>query len=226
MKLLLFDVDGILIQSGTIKFDYWNIVVNRHFNLEVFKSSIYTHGKTDREILFELIQLAGIKNPENDERFLKALADIGAVVYEAIKNEKIKTVPDVEKFIQLLMKEGVVIGLLTGNTYEKAKAKLTNCGLWKYFAVGAFGDATKIRSELVPIALSEAKEKLGIGFDKSDVYLLGDTIRDVQCAREAGVKAIAVASGKETIDQLKQERPDYLFKDFSDPIKIINSFLN
>lgn len=220
---MLFDVDGILVQSGSVKFDYWNAAVKNNFNLEVDKKSIYTHGKTDREILFELIQLAGIKDPEKDKKFPKALNDLGRFFFEAIKNEKIKTIPGVEKFIQLLMKEDAAIGLLTGNTRERAKAKLVNCGLWKYFEIGAFGDATKIRSELVPIALKEARDKLGIGFDRKDVYLVGDTVRDIQCAKEAGVNIVAVATGKETVKQLQQEKPGYLFKDFRDSAKIINS---
>ncbi|MFA5925541.1 MAG: HAD hydrolase-like protein [Parcubacteria group bacterium] len=223
MRLMLFDVDGILVQSGSVKFDYWNAAVKNNFNLEVDKKSIYTHGKTDREILFELIQLAGIKDPEKDKKFPKALNDLGRFFFEAIKNEKIKTIPGVEKFIQLLMKEDAAIGLLTGNTRERAKAKLVNCGLWKYFEIGAFGDATKIRSELVPIALKEARDKLGIGFDRKDVYLVGDTVRDIQCAKEAGVNIVAVATGKETVKQLQQEKPGYLFKDFRDSAKIINS---
>lgn len=222
-KLLLFDVDGILIQSDAIKFDYWNAIVKKHFNLEVSRESVYRHGKTDRQILFELIQFAGIKDPEKDRRFLEALNDLERIVREAMKKEKIKKVLGVEKFVQLIVKKDVKIGLLTGNTYKKAKVKLIGCGLWKYFKIGAFGDATKIRSELIPIALNDAKEKFKINFDRADVYLVGDTVRDIRCAREAGVKIIAVATGKETVDQLKREKPDHVFKDFSDPSKIIGS---
>ncbi len=223
MKLFLFDVDETLIKSDLIEFEYWNAVVNKYFDFKINKSSIYMHGKTDRRILFEIFQLAGVKKPEKDKRFLKAINDIDKIFFEVMKNKKIETIPDVEKFIKLLMKKDVIIGLLTGNAYKKAKSKLISCGLWKYFEIGAFGDTTKKRSELVSVALKKAKNKFGLNFDKKDVYLVGETVRDIRCAKEAGVNIIAVATGKETMKQLKQEKPNYLFKNFSNSDKIIAS---
>ena len=226
MKLILFDIDGILLPPGSVRLDYWDVIAKKHFGSGVDRTSIYTHGKTDREILFELIQTLGVKNPEKDKRFVEALNDIGKVVSEAIKNERIKKMPGAEEFIKILLNEkNIVIGLLTGNTYEKAKTKLINCGLWKYFNIGAFGDATKVRSGLVKLALEDAKNKLNIDFKKEDVYLIGDTIRDIRCAKEAGVKCVAVATGKESLEQLKSESPDYIFGDFNNPKTIVSALL-
>lgn len=222
MKLMLFDVDGILVKTGSIKSDYWKAVIKKHYGIDVDRSSVYREGKTDREILFELLKNKGIANPEKDKVFFSVLNDIGNFVVEAIKGKKIEKIPNVEKFIKKLLQEKQVIGLLTGNTQEKAKAKLSNCGLWDYFKIGAFGNKTRIRSKLVPIALKDAKEKAGLDFKKEDVYIIGDTVRDIKCAKETGVKSIAIATGKENIETLKKEKPDYLFKDFSDIDKIIS----
>jgi len=223
MKLILFDVDGILVPAGIVKFDYWNAVIKNHFGLDIARTSIYTQGKTDREILFELIKIAGIDNPEDDHRFIGALNEIGNIFLDIVKNEQIEKMPGVEELIKILLnKKDIFLGLLTGNTYTKAKIKLTSCGLWKYFNIGAFGDATKVRSELVKIALEDAMNKLKINFNKEDVYLIGDTIRDIYCAREAGVKCIAVATGKESIEQLNLESPDYIFSDFNNPKEIVS----
>lgn len=223
MKLILFDVDGILVPVGMVKFDYWNAIIKKHFGFDVYRTSIYTQGKTDREILFELIQSVGIENPEDDHRFTKALNEIGNIFLDIVKKEKIEKIPGVEELIKILLnKKDIFLGLLTGNTYEKARIKLTDCGLWKYFDLGAFGDATRVRSKLVEIALEDAKNKLKINFNKDDVYLIGDTIRDIYCAREAGVKCIAVATGQESIEQLNLESPDYIFSDFNNPKEIVS----
>jgi phosphoglycolate phosphatase len=225
MNLLLFDIDGILVEAHSIKFDYWKATAKKHFGIDVSRSDVYSEGKTDREVIFELVRLGGIRNPEKDKRFNDAVNDIGNIVAKAIKDEKMEKVPDVERFIKILLAKNVVIGLLTGNTSEKARVKLLNCGLWDYFRIGAFGDKTRIRSELVGIALKEARDKLGMRFGKDDVYIVGDTIRDIKCAREAGVKVIAIATGKESMEMLRKEKPDYLFRDFSRPEKMVSEIL-
>jgi len=222
MKLILFDIDGILIQPGAVKVDYWKISIKKHFGLDVKKEEVYRSGKTDREILIELLQKKGIQEPEKDKRFLLALNDLGNIFSEAIKGTKLEKVPNVEKLIKRLLKEKQIIGLLTGNTEERAEVKLKNANFWKHFKVGAFGDKTKNRSELVKIALNDAKEKTGIQFKKEDVYIIGDTVRDIQCAKKTEVKSIAVATGPESIEELKKEKPTHLFKDFSNIEKIMS----
>lgn len=226
MKLVLFDVDGILISSYAFeKCDYWKESIKKHFGLDISKKDIYMQGKTDRQIFVELLELKGIMEPERDERFILMIRDFGNVVREAIRNHEAELIPGVENLLKSLQKEKCIIGLLTGNTYEKAKVKLEKAGLWEHFKVGAFGSETRKRSELVPLALKDAREKTGIDFRKEDVFLIGDTVRDIQCAKEGGVNSIAVSTGKESYEQLKREHPDYLFKDFSNPDKIIDAIM-
>jgi phosphoglycolate phosphatase-like HAD superfamily hydrolase len=215
MKLILFDVDGILIKEGSIHIDYWKIIVRRHFGVSVSTDDIYKSGKTDRQILVELLANKGVRTKASDPRIERAIGDIGPIVKRSIKGKKLEKIANIERLIKLLRKNGIVIGLLTGNTPGKSEAKLRSAGLWKYFKIGAFGDATIKRSKLVPIAIKNAKNETGTTFRKGNVFLIGDTIRDVRCAKEGKVKSIAVATGKESIEQLKNEKPDYLFKDFS-----------
>lgn len=220
MKLVLFDIDGILVRSGQTK--YLKKVGLRHYGIDLSKFKVYNEGKTDRQWLIETLKNAGFKNPEKDKRFNKALDSFGSVVEEYLKGKKIKKVPFVEGFIKAVIKEKHVTGLLTGNTFGKAKVKLEKANLWHYFKIGAFGHETSVRSKLVPIALNDTEEKTGIKFEKKNVFLVGDTVRDIQCAKQAGVKSIAVASGKESIEQLRKEKPDFIFKNFSNTKAILN----
>ncbi|MDD5162723.1 MAG: HAD-IA family hydrolase [Candidatus ainarchaeum sp.] len=223
MKLVLFDIDGILLPIGSVEFDYWKAVAKKHFGINLDRNDVVLKGRTDRDILIDHLQSKGVKEPEKDARFLPALEDIGSIVLEAIQKVQLQKIRGVEKLIKRLVEEKQVVGLLTGNTFDKAQAKLKNVGLWKYFKVGAFGDATSKRSELVPIAMKSAKQETGREFKKEDIYIIGDTIRDIVCAKEAGVKSIAVATGHETVERLKKEKPDYLFKDFSNIKKIVKA---
>jgi HAD superfamily hydrolase (TIGR01549 family) len=170
--------------------------------------------------LVELLELKGIKTPEKDKRFHDALGDLGKIIKKEVKKIEIENIHNVENLVKRIVAEKHVVGLLTGNTHDKAKVKLEKAGLWKYFKTGAFGHESRIRSKLVPIAMKDAKKKTGIAFSKEDVFIVGDTVRDIQCAKEAGVKSIAVATGNESLDQFRKEKPDYLFEDFSDVDKI------
>jgi len=222
-KLILFDVDGILTVHYAVSYDYWKEAVKNNFGIDVSINDIYSDGKTDMEILKDLLELKGIKNPLSDKRFAKTLEDVGIIANRVIGSRKLDKVHNVEEFIKRLIEDGYSIGLLTGNTMEKAKAKLQSCNLWKHFGFGAYGDATTKRSELVQIAMSEAKKKTGKDFSKQNVFVIGDTVRDIRCAKEGGVKSIAVATGAETLEMLKKENPDFLFKDFTDIEKIIEA---
>ena len=219
-KLILFDVDGILIPVMSIKYDYWKHIVKEHFNLDVSKKDVYMQGKTDKQILKELLEAKGLKNPLSDKRFEIAMDDIGPTVAKHIESP-IPTIENVEVFIKTLLERQWIIGLLTGNTKEKARVKLENCHLWKYFKIGAFGDASDKRSDLVQIAMTDAYNKTEKKFEKQNTYIIGDTIRDIKCARDAGVKSIAVATGKEEMNILKKENPDFIFKDFNNVEKIM-----
>ena len=224
-KLILFDIDGILINWESGSYDYWHETVKKHFGFDVSQNDTYTDGKTDKEILKDLLESKGVENPFSDKRFMAALDDVGVFAREFIRERKMKIekIPNVEKLIQRLIGEKFVVGLLTGNTQEKSKAKLQACDLWKYFKIGAYGDVSERRSDLVSIAVKDAEEKTGIVFSKEDVFVVGDTVRDVRCAKEGAVKSIAVSTGKETFEMLKQENPDILFKDFADVEKIIEA---
>ncbi|VVB76187.1 Pyrophosphatase PpaX [uncultured archaeon] len=223
MKLLLFDIDGILLKNIHSKSvpSVSKILIKKHFGVEIDPKKVYVSGMTDRGALIARLKGAGIKNPENDPRLEVAIKDFVNVTKELIDEHGVEQVEGVEELLKKLQNEKVVLGVLTGNTPDRAKLKLESANLWHYFKVGAFGHNTVVRSELVAIAIKDAKEKTGISFKKKDVFIIGDTIRDIQCAREGGVKVVAVATGKEDLETLKKEKPDFAFRDFNDIDSII-----
>jgi phosphoglycolate phosphatase-like HAD superfamily hydrolase len=109
-----------------------------------------------------------------------------------------------------------VLALLTGNLERGAELKLTHYGLWNYFEFGAYADDHHDRNELGVFARTRAKEKHGIEFAAEDIIVLGDTPHDVACARAIGAKAVAIATGRHTREELAACNPDFLFDDLSD----------
>jgi len=77
------------------------------------------------------------------------------------------------------------------------------------------------RNKLGPVAHSRAVKKHGMSFDAQDVYVLGDTPRDIDCARAAGFVAVAIATGSYGTDELAAHKPDFLFGDLSDTQSVL-----
>ena len=111
----------------------------------------------------------------------------------------------------------VTMGLLTGNFAEAARIKLEHYSIDHHFGFGGYGDTHPNRDDVARVALSEACRHLGRDVDPRTVCVIGDTPSDVKCARAIGARAIAVATGMFTFDELALTEPDELYHDFSSP---------
>ena len=104
-----------------------------------------------------------------------------------------------------------LVGLLTGNVVEGARLKLEPTGLLPLFKVGAYGSDSALRADLPAVAVARAEALDGRRYAGKDVVVIGDTPADVECGASLGVTAIAVATGRHTVDELAACAPDHLF---------------
>jgi phosphoglycolate phosphatase-like HAD superfamily hydrolase len=90
--------------------------------------------------------------------------------------------------------------LVTGNLEPIARMKLRAAGIGHHFpkGQGGFGSDSEDRAELPDIARARAGNH-----PASDTIIIGDTPRDIACARAAGVRVIAIATGPFSADQLR-----------------------
>jgi phosphoglycolate phosphatase-like HAD superfamily hydrolase len=107
------------------------------------------------------------------------------------------------------------VGLLTGNIEAGARIKLGPTGLWPRFRLGAYGSDHADRTRLPRVAAERAEALVGRPFSGRDTVIIGDTPRDIGCARAFGARAIAVATGWHTAQDLAAHAPDHVFADFS-----------
>ena len=64
-----------------------------------------------------------------------------------------------------------------------------------------------------------------MNFQKSNIYIVGDTPRDIDAAFNTGVKAIGIATGQYGIEVLKEKNPTYLFNDLLEfKEELVNNF--
>ena len=181
-------------------------------------------GRTDRAIGRDVLTVHGIEPTlanqlRLQEAYLSHLPD------SLVKHGGI-VCPGILQLLQALHpNDEVVLGLLTGNVRSGARKKLGHFGLWDFFVCGGFGDDHYERDDVARMAIAEMKAHLGRSVDVNDVWVIGDTPLDVQCARAIGAKVVAVATGWHPIEELERHKPDFLFADLSSPDELMRHWV-
>lgn len=224
MKVVLFDIDGTLL---------WTDGAGRravHHALEdVFGAAPPDghefDGKTDPQIVRELMRLAGVTDTAIDEGLPEALRRYVELLHQELSagDHRDKLFPGIAPLLDALeARDDVLLGLLTGNVHEGAQAKLAAVGLaGKRFRVGAFGSDHALRAELPAIAKTRAELHLGHAVSGGDVIVIGDTPADMSCGRGIGARAIGVATGRYSVADLGACGPAAVFPDLSDTAAVM-----
>jgi phosphoglycolate phosphatase len=105
----------------------------------------------------------------------------------------------------LATRPDVVQTVLTGNLRAVSIIKLRVYGLDRHIDVasGAYGDDDRHRPNLVRVAQARARQRHGIEFAAANTVIIGDSRQDVATAQEAGAAIMAVASGRDSLDELR-----------------------
>lgn len=222
MKLLLFDIDGTLLLSGGAGRRAMEKAFEEVFGVPSGFQGIEMAGKTDTGILEEALRNQDIRaSDEQIQTFKQRYFDL---LQDEIRkpSERQRLMPGIRELLDHLSRHPeVVLGLLTGNWRQSGLIKLRHFSLADYFKIGAFAEDAPSREGLVPVAVERYRALTGQKPAADEVWVIGDTPRDVACARPHGARAIAVATGTYSFEELAAARPDALFRDFSD----LDSFL-
>ncbi len=119
---------------------------------------------------------------------------------------------------ELTGRNGTVLGLLTGNTAAGAASKVRHFGLASYFGFGAYGCDHPDRNQLGPIALKRAAAHAGSDFMAQETWIVGDTPKDIACARAIGAHCLAVATGSFSTEQLAAHGADRVVESLADAL--------
>jgi phosphoglycolate phosphatase len=223
-KLVLFDIAGTLVtcrgRAGEALATAMTAVFGSPGPVETYRYS----GKTDPQIVHELMAAAGLGR----EAVARRLPEVFATYIERLErmlDGHASPLPGVVALLPALSaRDDVVLGLLTGNIEPGARIKLRVTGHDHHFAFGAFGSDDEIRNNLVPIARQRARAASGDEFPGSRTVVVGDAEADILCARAGGARAVAVASGWTEREALAALAPDVLL-DSLDPEVALGAIL-
>lgn len=221
LTIILFDIDGTLVRTDGAGMRAMNRAFHDVFDIASAFDDVPMAGRTDRGILAEGARRAGIDLSEDDVRrfrvrYCERLHEALAVPDSGHGSQK-TILPGVRTLLDALSEEGdVFAALLTGNCEAGARIKLEHFDLWKFFRCGAYGDEATDRTELFDVAMERVAACGAPSVPPGDVVVVGDTVLDVACARAAGARCVAVATGPFNADALAGAGADVAWNDLSD----------
>jgi phosphoglycolate phosphatase-like HAD superfamily hydrolase len=201
--LLLFDIDGTLLLRASAEHRaalhdairaVWPAVEPDAYDVDAA-------GRTDLDIARDILVKAGVDARAVDD----GLADLRAEATSAYARHcphdlSDRVAPGIREALQALReRDDALLSLVTGNLEPIARLKLERAGLGAFFArgEGAFGSDHEDRAALPAIARYRAgrRHRLNGPWPRRDTVIVGDTPRDIACARADGVGVVAIATG-------------------------------
>jgi phosphoglycolate phosphatase len=213
--LILWDIDGTILHSTGAGIKALRAGLQSVFGIAGSLDGIDFAGRTDKLIIREIFARFSIEHTEAN--FGKYIDGYLAALPASLAASNARVLPGVHELLTTAAaRPEVAQGLLTGNVRRGAQAKLGYHGLWDFFPIGAFADDAEMRTDLGPHALRRAHGHWGVPFHPDQVWIVGDTPRDISCARAFGARALAVATGGSKLSELASHKPDAVLEDLGD----------
>ena len=225
-KLLLFDIDGTILSAHDAPRKAMSSVLAKRYIDFRYDRDYDFSGRTDPQIVEHLLRFDGREctEPIIEEILHEFCLELAKEINNGQTPVLYPGIPDLIRTLHDL--DGVFLGLVTGNVSEGARIKLEAARLNDYFSIGGFGDDSKDRNELPPIATKRAESHFQKCFEAEDIWIIGDSIYDVECAQKNNLRCLAVGTGKTSNEKLKSANPEFYVNDLSDVAAIKDILVN
>lgn len=224
MRIFFWDIDGTLLKTAKAGLYAFEQVVQEFFAMPFDFSTINTAGMTDYYIAHQVIQLATKRQPTSQE-IQHLISRYEEVLPAHLAAHQGYLTPSVKDILTHIDKQPDYISLLlTGNTFIGAKAKLTHYGLDHFFdfTSSAFGNTAFNRTDISNYALSLVKKQYPqVTLDQ--IYIIGDTPNDIHCGKAIGVRTIAVATGRFSLEDLAIHNPWWSVDTLPSPVEFLKN---
>ena len=202
--LLLWDIDGTLLQRASLEHAeaMRRALVQVHGELQFDGPRVEAAGRTDGAIARDLLAAAGLGSGAIDSRTDDVITAACALYDELCPADlSPRLAPGVPEALAALgaRPDAFRFSLVTGNFERIARLKLARAGIGDWFpeGQGGFGSDAEDRERLPPIA----RQRAG-GWPRERTVVIGDTPRDIACARADGLRVVAVATGPFAVESL------------------------
>ena len=206
----LFDIDGTLVDTGGAGARSWSHAFERLHGVEADIGKHTSAGETDPFVARTTFEVVIGRAPSLEELARLYAAYLLHLSDELGNATGYRVLDGVEPILRTLGAAGVTLGIVSGAMEGAARMKLMPGDLNRFFLFGAYGSDSPDRAAITELAMRKAERLLGEHIDRQDFFVVGDTPLDVLAATKAGATSIAVASGKYSVDELRDAGADHV----------------
>ncbi len=214
--VVLFDVDETLVHTGGSGARSWKAAFEELYGIPADIGAHTSAGETDPEVGRETFKGVLNRDPSDDEMdrvYAKYLLHLAGDISQSAGY---RVLPGAEQTLRQLGEAGVLLGLVSGAMEGAARTKLTPANLNRFFTFGAYGSDSPVRAELTEMAIAKAA-LLHANLTPSQVFVVGDTPKDIQAAHSAGAVGVGVASGHYSVSELTEAGADHVIASLEEP---------
>ena len=217
-KSIIFDIDGTLLYARGVGRKAFGYAFRTAYGIDYPNvEKLCFIGATDSGLISNMAKECGVESTiSREEHFFLALT---REIDEELSQKKPLVYEGIPELLGELNRTGFSLGIITGNIRPTAWSKLRHGSIDSCFSFGAYGDDHHKREEITRTAISRAPS------DSPVVMMIGDTPLDIHAAKTNNLKAVAVATGWVSAEELAEAGADLVLEDFSDTQRCITRIM-
>ena len=218
-KLLLFDLDGTLIDSGPdlalALNDMLTQLHRENFSLETIHNWVGNGAQT-------LVKRALLGKKEIEESVEEALFSKALEIFlnSYAQNVCVETLlyPEVKTTLETLQSRGYRLAIVTNKPYDFVAPILEGLEIASYFEYFIGGDSL-VQKKPRPEPLLHICEKLGESVENS--LMIGDSKNDILAAHAAGMDSVGVSYGYNYAEPIELSKPTYVINSMRELVGLL-----
>jgi phosphoglycolate phosphatase len=214
--VVLFDVDETLVHTWGSGARSSKVAFEKLYGIPADIGEHTAAGETDPEVGRETFRAVLKRDPSDDELDRIYALYLLNLSEDIVVSKDYRMLPRVDQCLADLGAAGVLLGLVSGAMEGAARAKLGPANLNRFFLFGGYGSDSPDRAELTGIAIEKAS-RLHKQLTPAQVFVVGDTPRDMEATRKAGAVSLGVATGHYSVDELAQAGADHVLHSLAEP---------
>jgi len=214
---VLFDIDETLVHTGGSGRRSWAWAFDHLHGVVADIGEHTSAGETDPQVGQETFRAVLGREPRHDEMARLYAAYLWHLSQDIWTSKGYRVLDGVDETLRRLADAGVILGLLSGAMEGAARVKMEPGKLGRYFVFGAYGSDSPDRVEVTRLAMAKAARLHGRDLPRTEVYVVGDTPRDIEAAHAANATAIGVATGHYSVPELRATKADHVLASLTEP---------
>ena len=203
IKLIIFDLDGTVVDAYDAIISSFNYMMRR-LHLPLIDPLLIRKavGWGDKMLL----------NPFMSKRVIDKALKIYRPHHKISLLKNSHLIPGAKYILKYLKRKGYKLAVASNRPSEFSKILIKHLKIDKFFDFVLCADQIKKGKPDPEIILNLIKH---FSVSRSNTVYVGDMIVEVQAAKAARVKSIAVLTGSSSKEEIKKKKPDYLFKNIT-----------